>query len=181
MEAVGYDTYVRLLEETVSELKGEPAPADNTEVFVEFKLNAFLDAQYIQDEQARLDMYRTIAAISSEGDARDVYDELIDRYGDIPEPTANLIEIALVKKLAGKCGFNMIKQKEDMILLYFRDNTALPLSKLSSLVQEEKGGLMFSAGKTPYLSYRVKGLEPREMLGNIKILLQRIEKLQSQE
>lgn len=181
MEAVGYDTYVKLLEETIRELKGEPAPEENADVFVEFKLNAFLDAQYIRDEQARLDMYRTIAAISSEDDARDVYDELIDRYGEVPEPTANLIDIALVKKLAGKCGFNMIKQKEDMILLYFRDNKALPLPILSSLIQNEKGNLMFSAGKTPYLSYRAKGQKPREILDNIKILLQGIEKLQLQE
>lgn len=181
MESVGYDTYVKLLEETVRELKGQPAPVENAEVFVEFKLNAFLDTQYIRDEQARLDMYRTIASISTEEDARDVYDELIDRYGEVPEATENLIEIALVKKLAGKCGFNMIKQKEDMILLYFRDNSALPLSMLSSLVQNEKGNLMFSAGKTPYLSYRAKGQKPREILDNIKILLQSIEKLQSQE
>jgi transcription-repair coupling factor (superfamily II helicase) len=181
MESVGYDTYVRLLEETVRELKGQPAQAEAGEVFIEFKLDAYLDAEYIPDEKARLDMYKTIAAVEAPEDASDVYDELIDRYGNIPEPAANLIEIALVKKMAGFCGFQMVKQKEDMILLHFRDKVTLPLSALSRLVQQEKGNLLFSAGKTPYLSYKVRGLSPKEALANVKILLQSVQKLQNQE
>ncbi len=181
MESVGYDTYVRLLEETVRELKGQPVKTEAGEVFIEFKLDAFLDAAYIPDEKARLDMYKTIAAVENAEDAADVYDELIDRYGNIPEAASNLIEIALVRKLAGLCGFQMVKQKDDMILLHFRDKVTLPLSALSRLVQQEKGNLLFSAGKAPYLSYRVKGLSTKEALSNIKILLQNIQKMQSQE
>ncbi len=181
MESVGYDTYVRLLDETVRELKGQPVKAEAGEVFIEFKLDAFLDAGYIPDEKARLDMYKTIAAVDSAEDASDVYDELIDRYGNIPEPAANLIEVALVKKMAGFCGFQMVKQKDDMVLLYFRDKVTLPLSALSSLVAQEKGKLLFSAGKAPYLSYKVKGLSPKEALENVKILLQRVQKLQTQQ
>lgn len=178
MESVGYDTYVKLLEETVRELKGQPVQTDASEVVIEFKLDAYLDKEYIPDEKARLDMYKTIAAMKTDEDASDVYDELIDRYGNIPEPAANLVEIALIRKMAGACGFHMIKQKNDMVLMYFRDKVTLPLPALSKLVQEEKGKLLFSAGKTPYLSYKTKGLGAKESLDNIKILLQQIQKLQ---
>ena len=178
MEAVGYDTYVKLLEETIKELKGLKVREEN-EVFIEFMLDAYLDSNYIQDEQSRLDMYKTIAAIETEDEAMDVCDELIDRYGEIPKETSNLIEIALVKSLAGSCGFNMVRQKDDTIMLFISDQTALPLSLLSELIQGNKGRLMFSAGKTPYLSLKAKGMEPRAMLDNIKILLQDIQKLQS--
>lgn len=181
MEAVGYDTYVKLLEETIREIKGEPAPVEDFEVFVEFKLDAYLDATYIHDEKSRLDSYKTIAALETVEDAHDIYDELIDRYGDLPEAASNLIEIAVVKRLAGQCGFHTVKQRDDTVLLYFRDNLTLPLPALSRLVQEQKGNLLFSAGKTPYLSYKVKGLNPRESLDNIKILLQGIQKLKSGE
>lgn len=181
MESVGYDTYVRLLDETVRELKGQPVQPETGEVFIEFKLDAYLEEPYIPDEKARLELYKTIAAVETAEDASDVYDELIDRYGNIPEPAANLVEIALVKKMAGSCGFHMVKQKDDMVLLHFRDKVTLPLSALSRLVQQEKGNLLFSAGKTPYLSYKVKGLSPKESLANVKILLQNVQKLQSQE
>ena len=181
MESVGYDTYVRLLDETVRELKGQPVQDEAGEVFIEFKLDAYLDETYIPDEKARLELYKAIAAVETAEDASDVYDELIDRYGNIPETAANLIEIALVKKMAGSCGFHIVKQKEDMVLLHFRDKVTLPLSALSRLVQQEKGNLLFSAGKAPYLSYKVKGKSPKESLANVKILLQNIQKLQSQD
>ncbi len=126
-------------------------------------------------------MYKTIAAVENTEDASDVYDELIDRYGNIPEPAANLIEIALVRKMAGLCGFYMVKQKEETVLLHFRDKVSLPLTALSRLVASEKGNLLFSAGKAPYLSYRVKGLSPKEALANVKILLQNVQKLQFTE
>ncbi|MDD4297042.1 MAG: transcription-repair coupling factor, partial [Ruminiclostridium sp.] len=178
MEAVGYDTYVKLLEETIKELKGLKVREEN-EVFIEFMLDAYLDSNYIQDEQSRLDMYKTIAAIETEDEAMDVCDELIDRYGEIPKETSNLIEIALVKNVAGSCGFNMVRQKDDTVMLFISDQTVLPLPLLSELIQGNKGRLMFSAGKTPYLSLKAKGMEPRAMLDNIKILLQEIQKLQS--
>lgn len=180
MEAVGYDTYVRLLEETIRELKGEPI-REKKEVFIEFMLDAYLDSGYIQDEQARLDMYKTIAGIETEEDASDARDELIDRFGDLPKEAVNLIEIALVKRMAGLCGFHMIKQRGDTVIFYLAEESALSLPLLSRLIQDHKGRLMFSAGKAPYLSLKTKGKEPREILENIKILLQDIHKLQSQE
>ncbi|WP_369461504.1 TRCF domain-containing protein [Thermoclostridium stercorarium] len=124
-------------------------------------------------------MYKTISAVENEEEAIDVYDELLDRFGDVPEEASNLIKIVLIRKLAAKCGFNVIKQKDDTVLMYFKEQNALPLPLLSRLVHEEKGRIMFSAGKNPYLSYKVKGLSPSEMLDNIKILLQRVQKLQS--
>lgn len=181
MESVGYDTYVKLLEETIKELKGEMVHHDDDEVNVDIKLDAYLDSNYIPDERARLDMYKTISAVETEEEAMDVYDELIDRYGDVPREASNLIKIVLVRKLAAKCGFSIIKQKGDMVLLYFKDQTSLQLPLLSRLMQEQKGRIMFSAGKTPYLSYRANGLGPSDVLDNIKILLQTVHKLQSEQ
>lgn len=179
MESVGYDTYVRLLDETIKELKGEYVPEPDNEIFIDITLDAYLDSEYIPDEQSRIDMYKTIAVVETQEDVSDIYDELIDRYGDIPEAASALVETVYVRKLAGKCGFNLIKQKGNMVLLYFKEKTAMPLHLLSQLMQEHKGRLMFSAGKTPYLSYKVQGLTPRQILENIKILLQCIHKLQT--
>jgi transcription-repair coupling factor (superfamily II helicase) len=181
MESVGYDTYVKLLDETVRELRGEPVKEEDIDVTVDIRVDAYLDSGYIPDEQARLDMYKTIAAVETDDEAMDVYDELIDRYGDVPEAASNLIKTVLVRKLAAKCGFSIVKQKGGVVLLYFREQAALPLPLLSKLIQDQKGRVMFSAGKTPYLSYRVEGLSPAEILDNIKILLQIVHKLQSEQ
>lgn len=180
METVGYDMYLKLLDETVSELKGESVSTRDIETTVEFKTNAYIDANYISDEDQRIDIYRIISAVESEEDISDIQDELIDRYGDIPEETINLIDIAFIKNLAGNMGFSVIKQKPDTVVLYFAEPAALDLEEIGQLLVQWQGKLMFSAGNQPYLSLRTKGMSTREILNNIKILLQGMQKLKSQ-
>lgn len=179
MESVGYDMYLRLLDETVTELKGERMTNRALETTVELRMSAYIDARYIEDENQRIDMYRSISAIETPEDILDIQDELIDRYGDIPTETATLIEVAYIKNLAASLGFAAIKDKEDAILFYFSDQSMLPLEKIGELMGKWRGRLMFSAGKQPYLSLRVKNEKDRDILSNIKILLQDLQKLQS--
>ena len=177
MESVGYDMYLKLLDETVTELKGETITGRAADTTVELMTNAYIDASYIKDEEQRIDMYRTIATIETQEDILDIKDELIDRYGDIPMETNQLIEIAYIKNLAAQLGFSSIKQKEEAVLLNFAQQSQLPLDKIGELVNQWKGKLLFSAGKKPYLSLRAKKMKPDEVIENIKILLQVLQKL----
>ena len=147
MESVGYDMYLKLLDETVTELKGETITGRAADTTVELMTNAYIDASYIKDEEQRIDMYRTIATIETQEDILDIKDELIDRYGDIPMETNQLIEIAYIKNLAAQLGFSSIKQKEEAVLLNFAQHSQLPLDKIVELVNQWKGKLLFSAGK----------------------------------
>ncbi|NLX63726.1 MAG: transcription-repair coupling factor [Clostridiaceae bacterium] len=180
MDSVGYDMYLKLLDETVSELKGEKVAAESADTAVELLVSAYIDASYIRDEEQRIDMYKAIAAIETEDDILDIKDELIDRYGDIPTETNQLIEIAYIKNLASQLGFSSIKQKDEAVLLNFAEQSRLPLEKISELISRWKGKLLFSAGKQPYLSLRTKDMKPGEVIENIKILLQALQKLKSE-
>ena len=117
--------------------------------------------------------------MESEEDISDIQDES-STYGDIPEETINLIDIAFIKNLAGNMGFSVIKQKPDTVVLYFAEPAALDLEEIGQLLVQWQGKLMFSAGNQPYLSLRTKGMSTREILNNIKILLQGMQKLKSQ-
>ncbi|HBR01677.1 MAG TPA: transcription-repair coupling factor, partial [Ruminiclostridium sp.] len=181
MESVGYDMYLKLLDETISEQKGSPITQRALETTVELQIGAFIDAYYISDENQRIDMYKTISQVETEEEILDIQDELIDRYGDIPEETSNLIEIAYIKNLAASLGFSAIKEREEAVLLNFADHGALPLEKIGELMGKWRGKLMFSAGKQPYLSIRSKNDKQREILKNIKILLQDLQKLKLQK
>ena len=79
MEAVGYDMYLRLLSEAVSEKKGEEKPYKNEECLVDIQLDAYIPKAYIEDMASRIDTYKKIAAIQSREEADDLLDELIDR------------------------------------------------------------------------------------------------------
>ena len=81
METVGYDLYVKLLNQAVAALKGEEAPPDKSECLIDVTVDAYIPESYIPDAAGRIEAYKRIAAIETQADADDVLDELDDRYG----------------------------------------------------------------------------------------------------
>jgi len=104
---VGFDLYVRMIGEAVTELKGE-GPAEKAEVRVELPVNAHIPHDYVPGERLRLEAYTRIAAIDSEADIAAVLEELTDRYSEPPEPVLNLLEVARLRAHARKAGLTDI-------------------------------------------------------------------------
>ncbi|MGD0604320.1 MAG: transcription-repair coupling factor [Streptosporangiaceae bacterium] len=104
---VGFDLYVRMIGEAVNELKGD-GPAEKPEVRVELPVNAHIPHDYIPGERLRLEAYTRIAAVDSELDVTAITDELSDRYGDLPEPVLNLLEVARLRTAARRAGLSDI-------------------------------------------------------------------------
>jgi transcription-repair coupling factor (superfamily II helicase) len=104
---VGFDLYVRMIGEAVNELKGD-GPAEKPEVRVELPINAHIPHDYVPGERLRLEAYTRIAAIDSEADAAAVHDELTDRYGELPQPVLNLLEVARLRTAARRAGLTDI-------------------------------------------------------------------------
>ena len=104
---VGFDLYVRMIGEAVSELRGGGAPA-RQEVRVELPVNAHIPHEYVPGERLRLEAYTRIAAIESDEDAAAVRDELTDRYGPPPVPVLNLLEVARLRERARRAGLTDI-------------------------------------------------------------------------
>ena len=125
MEAVGYDMYCRLLGEAIDEIKGVEKPKE-VEVSIDIKISAYIAGDYIESESQRIVVYKKIASIESEEDAFDIRDEIIDRYGSMPKETENLIQVAVIKALAKKCGVAAIKQKYGKPVLKFQEDLAKP-------------------------------------------------------
>jgi transcription-repair coupling factor (superfamily II helicase) len=104
---VGFDLYVRMIGEAVSELRGSGQPA-RQEVRVELPVNAHIPHEYVPGERLRLEAYTRIAAIESDDDATAVRDELTDRYGPPPVPVLNLLEVARLRERARRAGLSDI-------------------------------------------------------------------------
>lgn len=121
MTDVGYDMYMKLLGDAISEAKGEEPAQSDTDCAVDIREDAHIPEEYISNLNHRLEMYRRIADIRTKEDASDVIDELADRFGDIPKEAEMLINVALVRSKAMKMGVTAIRQKEDTICIYFDD------------------------------------------------------------
>jgi transcription-repair coupling factor (superfamily II helicase) len=120
LSSVGYDMYLKLLEEAVLEEKGEKRTAP-PECSADLTVNANIPESYVPAPEQRMDLYRRIAAIRSNEDASDVMDELIDRFGEPPRPVLALLDVALLRAAAVKTGVADITQRGEWLHLTFGD------------------------------------------------------------
>ena len=110
MMSVGYDLYLKLLEDAVLEERGEK-PVDEVSCTADLDVTANIDKNYIPSGEQRMDLYRRMAAIRSQEDAEELLDEMVDRYGDPPKGALNLIDIALLRARAAALGVTDLSQK----------------------------------------------------------------------
>ncbi|MCL2224351.1 MAG: transcription-repair coupling factor [Defluviitaleaceae bacterium] len=179
MDSVGYDMYCKLLAEAVGEMRGE-APAIVHETNIDISVDAFIPSRLIPDEQQKLEIYKKISLISSQQDYFDVQEEIEDRYGTMPPPVVNLLDVALMKAEARSLGIISVNQKGLNIILTFRADAPVNPDNLMRLIQLNPARLLFTMAQTPYITIRAyKNEKPpedggvarikeiRELLGNL--------------
>ena len=150
MLSVGYDLYLKLLEEAVAEAGGAPA-RPHTECSADLLVSASLPANYVPDSGQRVDLYRRIALIRNRDDYDDMVDEMLDRYGDPPQQAINLLDIALLRAKAGDCGISELTQRDGRLIITFQAKDITCAALLCSH-PSFKGRMLLSAGAAPYLS-----------------------------
>lgn len=155
MEAVGYDLYCKMLNEAVKLQKGIPTILDFTTT-VDLDVDAFIPAEYIVNEIQKLDIYKRIAGIESVKERDDMKDELLDRFGSVPESVENLLRIALIRVAAHKLYLTEVKGKNEKIQFQFRPDAKIDPAGIPKLNAKYKDKMSFAAYGTPTLTIRYK-------------------------
>jgi transcription-repair coupling factor (superfamily II helicase) len=157
MVSVGYDMYLKLLEEAVLEQRGETPPEEKT-CSADINVSANIPETFVSSGEGRMELYRRIAAIRSEADSEDVLDEIVDRYGEPPKPVLALVNIALLRARAAALGIRDITQKGKNILFTLRSIDFQAVSGICADPQLKKR-VLFSAGDTPKLTLALQSGE----------------------
>ncbi len=152
MEAVGYEMYLKLLNEAIAEQKGEALPKSSEDCLVDIQTDAFIPENYIESLTQRIDCYRRIASIECEADSTDVIDELIDRYGEPPKSVIGLINVALMRNTASSLGITEITQRGENVLFFIKSPT---VSQIQALMSTFKNRLLFNDAKKPYFAVKL--------------------------
>ncbi len=154
MMSVGYDMYLKLLEEAVIEEKGEK-PEVKTECPADLSVAAHIPESYVPSAEQRMDLYRRIARIRTEEDADDMTDEMIDRFGDPPKSVNTLIHVALLRGEASRAGITAISQKAGWLHFALAD---FDMRQISALYEkpEFRGRMKIEAGDTPALRLKLR-------------------------
>ena len=163
MAAVGYDLYCKIVNSAVKEARGEvEQPA--VETVMDVPLSAAIPHAYIPRETERLSMYKRIALIASREDLYDVQDELIDRYGEIPEETKNLLDIAFLKAEAARAHIAQLSVRAGEVRFTFAQGAPINGLKLLAAVGEIPGAQLIN-GETPALLIRMPRADAEKLFG----------------
>ena len=157
LDAVGYDLYIKLLNEAVLDERGVTKEA-RFETKINTVHDAFIPERYIKSSSQRMDIYKKIAHIEEEEDRLDIINELSDRFGKIPKETETLISIALIKAFSQRAKFKKVEHLKGEIRLY-PEIISLPTLVEVSRYDRSRVSVV-GVGKVPYISVKLDPHEP---------------------
>lgn len=176
---IGYDLYCKMVDDAVRTLQGEVVEERNEEILIELPISCYIPDTYIENESIKLEMYKKIATVADYADEDEVIDELLDRFGDVPQETVNLIKIAHIRHLASDIGITKIHRIKDSltgpyintkirlkktgsdtslkntmtIMLDFSEKNRLSPFALMNLTEEMKNKVFVHGGKKPFIKF----------------------------
>lgn len=153
MDQVGYDTYCKLLDEVVKQMQGIEVK-EEVDVQIELNVSSYIPDEYIENSSQKIEVYQNIALARTEEDIQNVIDEIIDRYGAMPEEVNNLLEIARIKELAKKAYVTKISERRETVIFSFDANN-FNMNIVDKLIKKYRNEIKFSPGKDPYITYKL--------------------------
>lgn len=170
MESVGYDMYLKLLNDAMNAEKGEGVSAEpQNDCVVEFDCDAHIPEKYIPSLPQRLSVYRKIAAVRGDDGVSDIIDELIDRFGEPPKSATKLIDISLIRALGASCGVAKIVESGGKISVFLTD--ADP-DRLLPVIKNSGGSITFSQSGGDHIV--LKPPKGQSSFDAVKALLEKI-------
>lgn len=166
METVGYDMYCRLLSKAVSELKGSPEVKE-AETVVDIPVNAYIPDKYIPYHTQRIELYKKISSIETKDDVLEVYDETLDRFGDVPKEVHNLMMTSLIRYTASVKLFTEVKASELGVKFYFRADEPPDFSRLAETAAQQDNVFIRNTSK-PHIELKMK--KPENELSFLNII-----------
>lgn len=173
MVSVGFEMYCRLLEQAVRELKGVPEAEERPQVTVEVGISAYLPDSYIPDTRQKVEFYKRIAQVSSVEMAHDIAEELIDRYGELPDAAENLLAVARIKVYAHKLGIAAIGYAHGRVTFKPSERATVNLVWAKEAMKQYQRRLFGASSRNPVLMLRVEDIPRERLLRTVETFLRR--------
>lgn len=159
--------YCKILDEVIKEMKGIEIQ-EEPDVQIDLDISSYIPDEFIENSTQKIEIYQNIALCKTEEDIQNVIDDIIDRYGQIPEEIENLLEITRIKNLCKKIGIIKLIQKNNKILFYI-DKTRYNVENVDKLIKKYTNRIQFSPGVNSYITYHIK--EENKIIDEIKEFL----------
>lgn len=171
MMNIGYELYCRLVDDAVRALKGEVVREKSEDLKIDLNVSAIIPSWYIAEEELKMEMYKKCATISNDEDLSDVMDEFIDRFGDVPKETENIMYLNYIRSLAESIGTSRIYEERGTIVVVLEKDNLLKAENLAMASAKFGYDLIINVGTQPRLRLKATKKDKLEkLLSLMKIL-----------
>ena len=169
LEEVGYDTYCRILDEVLKEEQGIKVEED-IGCQIDLNVTSYIPDSFISDQNQKIEIYQDIALCKNEEDIRNVIDEIIDRFGNMPNEIENLLEISRIKQLAKEKYLTKIQSSGNSVVFTY-DTNKFDNNSLSDIIKKYGNRIKFSAGIKPMITLKIEKQGEKGLLQEVKEFL----------
>ncbi|MCQ2591640.1 MAG: transcription-repair coupling factor [Treponema sp.] len=137
--AVGFELYVKLLNDAVNRLISQKDYKAQTEIILELEYSGFIPDTYVTNPQIKMEIYKKIASITTEPELEAVVSELSDRFGPIPEEVSSLLALAEIRIISKKLNISTVKERQGEVKVTFSPNATININQIMKLIKDNPG------------------------------------------
>ena len=175
MEEIGYDLYVKLLNQAIKSKMGDKVEED-FDTSVDLPVDAYIPDEYVRNEYLKLELYKRISHIESEDDLADITAEAEDRFGELPRSMKRLMRVAVIKSKAHKACLTYVRYRNGLAEYIVRDGAPIDVSKIDRFVRGFKGRMHIIATKESGFAVKTSSLIQEQMLDDVESVIDAISK-----
>ena len=172
--AVGFDMYVRLLNDAVNHLISQEDYKSTTETLMELEYTGFIPDTYIQNPQTKMEIYKKIAAVQVREELDGVVLEIMDRFGPVPDEVSSLLALAEIRILCKKLNVASIKERQGTVSVEFAKVSDISVDKVLRLISEAAGTVKLDPSKPNMLFLSIGKIGLKEKSEYIREKLEKL-------
>ena len=177
LDQVGYDTYCRLLDEVMKEMQGIEYQ-EEIDVQIDLNVTCYIPDEYISDSSQKIEIYQNIALCKTEEDIQNVIDEIIDRFGNMPDEIENLIEITRIKELCRRNYIAKVSNINEKVTFAFEPNNFK--ADITELIKIYNNKIRFSPGVKPVITLTIPNNSDKTIFKEVKEFCKNLDKVREE-
>ncbi|MEN6499597.1 MAG: transcription-repair coupling factor [Rectinema sp.] len=164
--AVGFDLYLKLLDEAVSRLSG--LGQEEEEPYLELEYSGFIPDDYISIPMIKMEIYKRIASVRSQEEIDSLHEELVERFGPLPEEALSLLSLAEMRVLCRRLSISSLRERNGIVVVEFSKVSKISVEKILRLIRESSGAIRLSPEKPNAIQIQTKALGLKEKSAYLK-------------